>query len=197
MFVLGIAVWVFLALVGVGIAIIYAVEHEHSFGAFMGLLASSLLLHFTGTVNMLDVLHDWQQLLMFLGAYILAGVLWSILKWRSYVSEWATVQVERLKECKVQFVSEMTKYTGETFSNGEIPSKYASLFEAWSENKSYYLLSKQATGLDVGITGPKNPIASKEELAIMRNMPRILVWCLYWPFSLIWTMIDDTLKKLV
>ena len=197
MFILGIALWVFLSLVGVGIAIIYAVEHEHSFGAFMGLLASGLLLHFTGTVNMLDVLHNWQQLLMFLGAYILAGVLWSMLKWRSHVSEWASIQVERLKECKAQFVKEIERNTKETCEGGEIPAKYAVLFDAWSSGQDYYRLSKDTMGVDIGISGPSKPTESKDSLGVMHNMPRILVWCLYWPFSMLWTLIDDPLKKLV
>lgn len=197
MFVLGIALWVFLALVGVGIAIIYAVEHEHSFGAFMGILASGLLLHFTGTVNMLDVLHNWQQLLMFLGAYVLAGVLWSMLKWRSFVFEWAAVQVERLKECKVQFLFSIQRETKETFEDGEIPVKYAKLFELWSEGKPCYDLSNQIMGTGVGLGSASTPIESKEQLGILRNMPRILVWCLYWPFSMLWTLIDDPFKKLV
>lgn len=192
---LGIALWIILALVGIAIVIIYSVEHEHSFGAFLGLLASGMLLHFTGTVNMLDVLHNWQQLLTFIGAYILMGVVWSMIKWRLYVSEWAKTQVENLRSCKNQFLKELRRTNGETFD--EIPSKYAELFTSWSEGNAHYSESKEILGVNTGLGSPRQVVQTKEHLGIVDNISRILIWCLYWPFSMLWTLIDDPFKKLV
>lgn len=196
MFILGIALWVFLALVGVGIAIIYAVEHEHSFGAFMGLLVSGLLLHFTGTVNMLEVLHNWQSLLMFIGGYVVAGVLWAILKWRSYVLDWTDVQMDNLEKCKQQFITSMKSNNQVQFDSNEIPEKYAELFTIWSSGATPYNLHRLVSDLGVSLPTVSHAVTFKE-LEILNNMPRILVWCLYWPFSMLWTLIDNPLRKLV
>lgn len=197
MLILGMAIWVFFALVVVCGAIIYAVEKEYSFGAFVGLLISGVLLHFTGTVNMLEVMNHWQQLLGFVLAYLVSGALWAMLKWRFYVSAWAQVQIDNLDRCRRQFFSEINSITNEGLDSDTVPSKYAELFEVWSLGENCYTLTNQLLGTRAGIQSPAVRVAKSDELGILRNLPRIMTWCLYWPFSMIWTLIDDPFKKAV
>lgn len=195
MFILGIAFWVFLLLVVFGVAITYAVEREYPFGAFVGLIASGLVLHFTGAVNMLDVLHNWQQLLMFIGAYIVAGLLWSMFKWQLYVSNWADIQADKLENSKYQFINAIQGGVRGGEDIKEIPEEYAELFALWSSGETPYRMHPLMSSLGITLPSVSYPINAKE-LGILYNMPRILMWCVYWPFSMLWTLINDPIRKM-
>ena len=190
---LGMALWVFLALLALGIAVIVAVEKEEPFGALIALIAAGAVAHFSGTVNMLDVLHNWQHLLLFLGAYIGIGVGWCAIKWAFFTAAWGKEQREKVQDNRGRFLERMG------IKGDSIPAEHKVAWEKWLKggwplhtdlsdpaNKPYEMLR----GLDVDRIGTSN------DIHIRNNWKRFSIWCIYWPFSVLWTLIDDPIKAI-
>lgn len=107
-------------------------------------------------------------------AYIAAGVIWSFPKWWFYVRKVRDVYNESLSNFKktVRLVPGQ-KLTDDQFarfysSYGFDPDGHNWHFEPWSK-----IMPLQAS----------------------KNKNKILVWMMYWPFSLVWTLIDEPFKK--
>lgn len=215
MIILGIAAWVFAAWLLLAIAVTYCVDQEQGFFAFLGLIAAGAIAHFSGTFNMLNVIHDWKQMLVFVGVYIVVGVGWAILKWVAYTNQWAIQQHEYVDKCKEQFIQRLNDAgTGINIPAGSaIPTQHMDAFTKWSRQRGYardwsIKIPQAPRGYSTTPTippagdydnladAPSYPVADGSAIDVVKNLNRLGLWCLYWPFSMTWTLIDDPLKKI-
>ena len=186
MFILGIAAWVFIALCILCVIMLIAVETEKPWGAFGSLVAAGALVHFTGTFDMLNVLHDWKTLLMFLGLYIVVGVAWGAIKWVFYTMSWGKTQEGLVQDARQEFLQRLG------LTGNEIPSNHKDAWAKWVRQTSYDHSWK--TTYDELQSPPVVRLANPDELHIRNNIGRLMIWCAYWPFSMFWTIIDDPLR---
>jgi hypothetical protein len=142
---------------------------ERNKGAFatLSLAATLLLLHFLGDLNVYGfVVQHPLTLLAGVAGYFAAGTCWSVAKWWLYVRD----QRSRYDELRYDFCQEHRL-------DGTIPEE---LQPRWLE----VLAAANANGRKVEV----RPQAR-------RHKGQVLTWMTYWPWSLVWTVINDPVRK--
>lgn len=185
----GVAVWVVAVLVVAVIATFFAVEREWPFGATTALVVAGLVLHYSGTVNMLGVITDWKQLLAFLGIYFGIGLAWAVIKWKFWVDSWARCERDKIAEARTKFLR-LLGISGQT-----IPAEHRDLFRQWSTGKlPLGKIQEMEPRLTEGVGSLVSP-SPGNSMSVQANKGRLVIWGVYWPFSMVWTLIDDPLRR--
>jgi hypothetical protein len=193
MFILGIAAWIFLLLVALAIGIIVAVEKEEPWGAFIAIVAAGVVAHYTGTLNMIDALHNWQHLLGFFGAYLAVGAGWCYIKWGFYTTAWGREHRERIQTVRAEFL----KLLG--LKGDSVPAEHKAAWEQWQKQDSRHGYSEDWSGIYSNLRSAHPSTAIKinpDEIHVKNNWSKFSIWGLYWPFSMLWTLIDDPIKRI-
>jgi len=114
--------------------------------------------------------------LMYAGGYILVGVLWSILKWKRYISH----SVNKFKKIKKEFLS----------NHKDIGSNW----EKWIShlNKSYPSGYGSSGFYE---TSTPEDIIKKVTVDASEKKGAIVSWISFWPMSLAATFLNDPFKK--
>lgn len=178
MMILGIVAWAFWLFVGISCFVIWAVDKENGWGAFFGLVAAGLVAHFAHVVDFHSVFSSWQSVLMYIGLYVAVGIVWSFVKWAFYTNNWANEQVERIKTARADFLKK---------KNVESDTVPDSMKDDWMQFRQEFFRTKDEYGRKINFS---------EEITVLSNVERILIWCLYWPFSMLWTLIDDPIRAI-
>jgi hypothetical protein len=167
-FVVG-SLWFWLLLLGETIALIVLLEWDQGAIATLTLIATLGLLQFLGDVNLFGYVIE-HPLTIALGAvgYFVAGTFWSIAKWWFYVRE----QRGLYDELRSAFV----RVHG-LDPQGTLPE---SLQPQWQQCLT--VARKNGRHLDV------HPLAAHHKAGIVR-------WMSYWPWSLVWTVLKDPVRK--
>lgn len=192
MLILGLAAWVFWLLVVLALVMFFAVESESSVGAFATMVGVGALLHFSNTVDMLHLLQNWQGILMFLAAWLGVGLAWCFVKWTFYTGAWARRQREEVQNARKRFLS-VLGLKGDT-----IPEEHKEAWTAWVNGNYIGSVEFEKKNADYRkFEREKCPVFEKaEDLHVRNNWKRMMVWGLYWPWSMVWTIIDDPLKRI-
>jgi len=192
MFILGIVAWAFIALLVLAIFVIVSVEKEEPWGAFIAILLAGVVAHFSGTVNMIEALHNWQQLVGLIGAYIAVGVGWCVIKWIFFTNEWARNQREIIQHNRKVFLNRLN-LTGDS-----IPDEHKSAWELWIKEANSYSYDKQDWTQPYSELKKVSAerVGSSDAIAVANNWSKFSIWGLYWPFSMLWTLIDDPIKRI-
>lgn len=161
----------FLLLGGFGIWTTVNVERENFGGATFITLLSILALHLLGVVNVIALFANPVLLLGCLGAYLLAGVFWCLIKWRSYLGKWrrgAVAWVDAERKDFFQFSDRKEELKTE--------EEFLKLLNGDNQ------IGRMAK---VKMTAPR----------VRENIGLVTGWAVYWVPSLIWTVIDDPLRR--
>jgi len=158
--------------VGVSVLIIIAEDLEKFGLAGLGLIAAFTVMAIWGDFNVVSyALANPYLIAAFVGGYFVAGTVWAIVKWWFYVRD----RRYRYDEAKTEFLRE------HGIKDGKIPD---SLVGAWKE---------RCTNL-VGYRSRVSAFAAAPQAR--DNKARIMRWMMFWPWSLVWTLINDPIKKL-
>ena len=162
-------IFVIIALCGIFILEAVLTEVE-SFGwAMVTLLATGVALHFFRIVNLLELVRNHaSETLMFVGAYLVAGIIWSFIKWFSFL---------------MAFRDEYRETKGRWLIKKGL-SKQMVLDEALQ--KSFF--SDLSFAKFRGNSLTEKPKAST-------NKRRIVAWMSFWPFSAVGTLINDPVRR--
>jgi hypothetical protein len=160
--------WFWTVVVAEVVLLIGLVEWNKGPLATLSLLATLALLHLFGDLNIAGyvIAHPW-TVLAGVGAYFLAGTAWSVAKWWLYVRE----QRGRYDELRTDFCLE------HGLTEGRIDGQLA---EEWSQR----LQAEHVRGRKIEVP----PLVREHKGDILR-------WMTYWPFSLVWTVLDDPVRK--
>jgi hypothetical protein len=184
MFILGIVAWAFIALLILAVFVIVSVEKEEPWGAFIAILLAGVVAHFSGTVNMVEALHNWQQLVGLIGAYIAVGVGWCMIKWVFYTNEWARNQRENIKHNRKVFLKTLN------LSGDSIPDAHKDAWVRWNKSYGYARKNWVQPYSELNDVSPER-VQSSDAIAVTNNWSKFSIWGLYWPFSMLWTLIED------
>lgn len=164
----GLLFWILIIIVGLVLFVVVA--NERPGWATISVVATLLLLAWLGDFNLWTVItHNplWAVALFF--AYVALGVGWSFWKWWFFVTD----KRDKFLELKAEYerVTKDGRSKTETITSDEY-------------NRLYYSLDHLCREMELS----KKPRAKD-------NKARILTWTIWWPWSFIWTLVDDPLKK--
>lgn len=164
----GVLFWILVSVMAIVLFIVVA--NEKPGWATVSVVATLALLAWLGNFNLWTVItHQPWWALVFFAAYVVLGVDWSFWKWWFFVTD----KKEKFVELRAEY-EKMAK-DGPKAETGGFRSTH-----------DYFI--NRLNDLRCGMELNKKPRARD-------NKARILTWTIYWPWSFVWTIIDDPLKK--
>lgn len=149
------------------IVIIACLEYENGFKASLTMIMFLGLMFIANHLSFQSIVQwNWRYIIGFIIGYVILGVVWSVVKWYFYVSN----KVEQYVELKSLW-----------FRNNSNATELTELSAGQKEKFAEYI--------------SRRPDASAAPQA-SQNKSTILMWMTYWPFSAVWTLINDPIKKL-
>lgn len=184
LFVLGGLMW-WIMVVAASILIIWALEEENGSWATTAFIGAILLWQFCGDLRLQDSIDSWWNALgLFLG-YIGVGVTWSFIKWHFFVGK----KKEEYEDMKIDWLKDHGVY-----DTKEVPESLKAQFRSflcqmtgWYERR---WVRDEETGKSEEV---KIPVVKPRA---QNNKARIARWMAYWPWSMLWSLLDDVWHKI-
>lgn len=176
LFVFG-SIW-FWALVAVEIIILFCcVEWENGIGATISVAVFMTILYFMGGMDFITYIKDnpW-NIVIGAASYIVLGIMWGIVKWYLFVKD----QLDDYEELKVKWLEEHHRIT----NTKVVP---ANLREEW---KSYLSRGQFRAWND------KRPPITGVAPDPKKHADKIIRWMTFWVISLIWSIVNDFVKRI-
>ena len=197
-----------LALVLLSGVIFWCDDREHSITGTFTVLLTILLFDASGLIN----ITSFGMFVVGFGVYLLVGAAWSIPKWHFYLRR----KRDELLENKAQFITEhneiVRREKQDEYVNSDRVQPYREPIRSYRFSGYPELISE-----DVSQPLPEQARASfRERLrnagyfrpneygnnksikpAAAENKLRITGWITYWPWSALWTIIDEPVRKSV
>lgn len=188
--------WFWLLLVAAFICILWALEDDEYPGtkATVVTLVTLGLIYFLGGRSALNdlfsfVAHNPLVILMVFVVYLIAGTVWSVVKWYFFVLNARDKYRDRIAEIKEEFdnnIDRINKYITKVESGEEkVKDRDAVILKYRDEIKN----RTNSNTEDIARAKRQNMPSAKD------NKSRILTWMFYWPFSGIWTIINDPVRR--
>lgn len=164
-------------------------ENEKNFWAFLTLGIFIVSMEWAGSTNILNTIvsNPW-VIVKWTALYFVAGSVWSIIKWFSYVRnkaiDFGKYKLAYLTECNSIFTAKADA-NGEKFTlidvnvKTPIPADAIEHFKSFLRNVGYMKYSTESI----------IPLATS-------NKDRLVSWIIWWPTSALWTLINDPIRKL-
>lgn len=156
------------------ILLLILIESNQPAPAAFTLIVASILLKCLAGVDLFKA--AWQHpgiaILIAIG-YFVAGTLWSVGKWYLFVKS------RRAKYDEARAAWELLPISARRHGSGSKRDNALGC-EKWEQSDVYARFSNYGSGLA--------PL-------VRDNKKRVLIWMCYWPWSMIWTVINDPIKK--
>lgn len=162
--------------------IICSLEYDNSGGATATFIGTILLLTFLGDLKPIAWIaaNPW-GFLSIIGLYFVIGAIWGVIKWTFYNYK----RLEQYENEKSQFLR----------NHGVLNTKTVpeNLKVDWNK----YLTESSIWRISYTV-GWGNPKQYKIQIAPIpwENKNRILTWMIYWPWSLLWSLLDDLVRNI-
>ena len=202
-FIFGLPIWVAAILLIAIILIFEEVEHERASGATVVIAATLGILHYYKFIDLTVAPQHWGAILSGIGLWLVAGVLWAMSKWKFFVDAWARTQRERLADLRTEFLDKLN-LKGDTVPN-EHKDAWVKFLQGyitveklkWTRDVNGRNEKQVGTGeFEEVKTSPRFDMKSLDKaLSVKEHKGRIVLWGVYWPFSLIWTVVDDPIRR--
>lgn len=167
--------WWWILFVFASFLLFMALENDSFGGATAVFLGTFVLMTVFGGSDFVNfILTGWNFVLVLL-AYLVLGVIWGFIKWLLFV----TKRLDEYKDLKMEWLEE------QGVAETTVPDH---LKEEWlSYVKKNFQQSKYRYRDDFKISDIQ-PKASQYKLQIIN-------WMAYWPWSLVWTLCSDVIKR--
>jgi hypothetical protein len=179
-------VWFWLLLIAEFVLLLLFVELERPGFATVSLVATFSLLAFFGNFNLIAAVKAHPiDAAIGLGIYFVGGTLWSFGKWFFFVRK----SRETFDDLKAQFdKTYQKKYSIKVFNDESHVHETVEYDIADRDGFGYKKAIVHFVLQKGGRSALKPPRASE-------NKHRILLWMAYWPTSMLWTIINDPVKR--
>jgi len=176
------SIWFWIIAVSIMAIVIKEIEDESMFALGFTTVVTALLWFFVVSGSIEIIKWCYNNSLAALGliaAYFLIGAIWSVVKWYLFLNN--------IREDYYKFKGEFLRNVGEENygHNPKIPKKYFDRFKKLMDaeggvcNYAPYKV-RQMYKNDIQIAGYKSIIIS---------------WIIWWPVTLVWTLINDPIRK--
>lgn len=198
--------WVFYSILIIGTIILIALHENEEIGwshtVFILMMA---YLCYNFNIGFKDLIHNPLPLIKWIGLYLIGGIAWSFGKWffflKSQLLEFNQHKDNRLKELKDNYLiknnpdnsSEILKELinqnlSLKYNYDSIRVKQGSIIKTLTivgNNKN-----RSTENFEIHSYSIENPQANNHKALIT-------TWITHWPVSLVWTLINDPIKKLI
>lgn len=203
--------WFWVALVVPAILLIWLIEVEKAGAALATVVITIGLFVLFGDKNLVPwVLANPGKIAMYIGGYIVVGILWGVLKWVLHVlrarDKYETIRKDFLSNEKDFRTATRTQSAERAYNDRhsggvhnqerkqrEKEEREAAVAKALAEpvpqgfDKELFKEFARRHHSDVNLTKfPPHP---------NDNKGRIIFWMSYWPFSAVWTIINDPITR--
>lgn len=186
--------WFWLLIIAVSFVLFACTEFERGLFATITLIVALCILHFAGGHTLFKyAIANPAKTFQILGAYLALGTFWGVNKWWFFVRRMRRKYDEALAEFRKEFLKEgsLERYRRSTFRAMGIQSDYETA-----------LRTDKRTPDEVFKAAWKEIVEHKDYCAIefefqpdpKKHKRRILIWMTYWPWSFLWTMLNDPFK---
>lgn len=152
------------------ILMIAGTANEMPFMGLVGLAFVLLTLEWVFRIPVWDTIRqDPWSILVYLVGYVGVGVLWSFPKWWFYV-----------RKVRDAYLADMLKYK---VGNGLDPAQKLTPDQARDFTGRYTYRPENRTWSQV------------LPIQVSQNKTKVLTWMVYWPTSMVWTIIDQPIKR--
>lgn len=176
----GLIFWILLVLSS--IAIIASIENDSPSWATSTIALMFAILYFFSDFSVRYTWHfDWRFAATYLIGYIIIGIVWSVFKWLLSLS----ARRERWDEA----VSEYKKQN-QIDPKTVVSKKDPALIEYMKVNHREFLIVPNSS-----VWAPSGNLNSAYlEPRPEPNKARIILWMTYWPWSILWSLLDDIIR---
>ena len=174
------------------VLLILCTEYESPFWAGFSLLCVLGALQFMGNVPVIAwCAENPLKLGGCIAGYFVIGTFWGCIKWWFYVRRCREKYYELREDWMAGLKQRIAnlKRSGGSESNAEEIAAYQSVLKEGcitGSAKKYWTIYVRQTGTRRSILKP----------LVSRNKRRILLWMAWWPWSAIWTVINDPVRKI-
>lgn len=172
------------------IALLVFIENEWPGWALFSIIGTFCLLHWCGNLSLITYItaNPW---MIGIGAiiYILVGAPWGCLKW------W--FHLRNLRERYIEIRHEWFTILPRKIKRGNEPEAEIDAYKEVVAAKKITENAKEYWQKYVEDTYGYEMRGGKFQKPLLRhNKRRIILWMGYWPFSMLWTVINDPVRKL-
>jgi uncharacterized membrane protein len=160
-----------LAISAVALIVMFSVEAERTSTATGSLILLLVFLHLGHFLNAWALFHSPVLLFVSVLAYLLLGAFYSFVKWGSFLGKWKSQGVEEIESTRATFLVSKSQPVGDT-----IPEEFK---KAWADFLRHSGIKKYM-----------------EPIKVRKHIGKLISWAAYWPFSAVYTLIDDPIRKL-
>ena len=177
-------IWFWLLVVVTAVLVLIASETGRRFWALFCIAGFITLMHFSGNINVPDILANPLHLLLFVGLYFVIGTPWSFLKWFSFLNQ----KKDELMEIKGRFIK--ARATMQPPATVALSEKSPIPTEEW-DNFAEFVRESSYGGYH---WKPEKPEDCKPHWSKYKG--KLTDWILFWPWSAFWTILNDPLVRL-
>lgn len=163
------------------------IEYDKRVGSWLGMVAFVLAIWVFGNFDLIHFVSDnWSKLLVLLGGYFAAGVLWGFGKWEF----WITKRRAGFDDFKRSWLDK------KSVSESTVPQN---LQYQWSKAVVTEYLGKGVSARseeDFLVEYPPERIKAFVVPRVRDEKSRVMFWMTHWPFSLFWTLFRDVLAEM-
>jgi len=172
LFVIG-TFWFWALIIAELVLLFVFIENENGVEATVSLVIFAACLQWLGNVDLIGyVLSNPLSILAVVAAYFVIGSVWGIIKWWVFCRD----RLEEYQDARENFL----RSHGADPSLKTMPENLRAAWKKWLDDHRNY---------DQGRTLDEAPRASK-------NKSRIMRWMSFWPVSMIWSLINDFVKRI-
>lgn len=149
-------------------------EHSHLFWPVFMLILYAVFMQFIAKADIFNFsIHHPLELILYVLGYFATGFVWSFVKWWLFVNTLA----DKYQAEKTEFLANFTP------RESAVPRTYFVSSDGRTEQQREWESVVDRHHL-------QKPVAT-------RYKGSITVWVMYWPISVVWSLLDDFIKKLV
>jgi uncharacterized membrane protein (DUF485 family) len=196
--------WFWCALLFPSLFLLYLIENEKAVGALMTVLITIGVFVAFGDKRLLPwVISHPVDLAIDIGAYVLIGIVWGFVKWFFYVLR-ARDKYEKMRAEFEERADAFRLTVATRAASDKYPLGRGSTARTEANEESYKAevarLNVKPAGFDKALF---QHYASNQSFELRdfppsadKNKGRIIFWMSYWPFSGVWTLINDPITRL-
>ncbi len=175
---IGVGFWIVVAIFAILIVIF---SEEAGAAATLTVIAAALFLQFIARWNLVGFFKASSilALLTYAGVYVACGLVWSVIKWTAYTH----AQRRKYDTIRAKFLEDRG------ITDGFMPAEMKSKWELNLQDRGSEFKKHGFRHFSSGISTAIIPNVRENKAAIIR-------WMTYWPFSLVYTLLNDPVRRL-
>lgn len=175
--------WVFYLITAVMIiSMIALIENDELGWSHALFVAFVCLMAYKSGINLKEIIMNPMTIFKYLSLYLGIGVVWAFCKWYFFLKN----VLANFTAYKEKTKKELQGYTQDALTKAMNDRIKSAIKNSWNGNGLKELSCEEDSSGQLVILPPQ----------ANNNKARITTWITHWPFSMVWTLLNDPIKKL-